>query len=110
MPRTVSATKAKVRFGEMVDWAVEHDDDVIVESHGKPKAVIISYKEYQRVQIRREQEWTELSKEQLRILRKRIARQNQDLSREEADAIAHDVSREAIRNLVAEREHRYETE
>ena len=46
VPKTVSASEAKTRFGVLLDWAVDHGDDVIVESHGKPKAVIVPFEAY----------------------------------------------------------------
>ena len=55
MPRTVSASEAKTQFGAILDWAIKCKDDVIVESHGKPKAVIISFEEHQKVAELREQ-------------------------------------------------------
>lgn len=44
MPRTVSASEVKTKFGAIVDWAIESKDDVIVESHGQPRVVIIAYR------------------------------------------------------------------
>jgi hypothetical protein len=37
MPRRVSASEAKTRFGAIADWAVESQDGIIVKSHGQPK-------------------------------------------------------------------------
>ncbi len=49
MPRTISASEAKTRFGSIMNWAGESQDDVIVESYGEPKVVIIPFGEYQKV-------------------------------------------------------------
>ena len=39
MPKTVSASEAKAKFGAIVGWTIEFEDDVIVQSYGKPKVV-----------------------------------------------------------------------
>jgi prevent-host-death family protein len=72
MPKTVSATEAKSRFGAMVKWAVENQDDVIVRQYGDPTAVLISYAEYERLVAWREQERRNEAFEQLEAIRRRI--------------------------------------
>jgi prevent-host-death family protein len=49
MPRTVSASEAKAHFGSIVDWALDHEDEVIVESHGQPKVTIVPFEEYRKM-------------------------------------------------------------
>ena len=48
MPKIVTATEAKTNFGAMMDWTVTEKDQIIVQSHGQPKAVIINYNDYTR--------------------------------------------------------------
>ena len=66
MPRRISASEAKTRFGAIAEWAAESQDDVIVESHGQPKVVIISYQEYQRLLALRDQARRHQALQQLR--------------------------------------------
>jgi prevent-host-death family protein len=71
MERVVSATEARIRFGELMRWAVEGCEPVIVERGGKPHVVVLSVAEYERLQTgRREREsWKELvhrAREQIR--------------------------------------------
>jgi prevent-host-death family protein len=54
MPITVSATEAKVRLGSIIEWAIRESDDVVIESRGRPTAVLISYGEYESIQQLRE--------------------------------------------------------
>lgn len=100
MPRTVSASEAKTRFGAIADWAIEENDDVIVESHGQPKVAIIPYKEYQRLSLLREEARRRDALARLRGLRATVRERNSDLSEEEADALARRFSEEGIREWV----------
>jgi len=45
---TVSATEARVRFGELLDRA-EHGETIIVERGGEPSVIVLSVKEYERL-------------------------------------------------------------
>ncbi|MEZ4517611.1 MAG: type II toxin-antitoxin system Phd/YefM family antitoxin [Chloroflexota bacterium] len=47
MPKTISVSEAKNRLSAILEWAVEHEDEVVVESRGEPKAVIMAYGEYE---------------------------------------------------------------
>lgn len=47
MEKIVSATEARVRFGELLRQVVEEQRVVIVERGGKPQAVVLSLAEYE---------------------------------------------------------------
>lgn len=49
MERTISATEARVHFGELLRRVVEEGQPVIVERGGKPQAVVLSLAEYERL-------------------------------------------------------------
>lgn len=100
MPRTVSATEAKDKLGGIIAWARENKDDVIIESRGRPNAVILSIEEYQKILDWRERAKREEALARLERLRRRVSSRNQDLSDEEADSIADELSREAVNNLI----------
>lgn len=102
MPRTISASEAKTKFGAIVDWAVETQDDVIVESHGQPRAVIVSYTQYQQILALREQARQQNALQCLRKLRETVRARNQDLDEEQADAIADQISHQVVAKMVAE--------
>ena len=60
MERVVSATEARIRFGEMMRRAVENQERVIVERGGKPYVVLLSVEEYERlVKGRQREDWKE---------------------------------------------------
>ena len=62
MEQTISATQARVRFGELMRQVTESHEPIIVERAGKPHIVVLSIVEYERlVQGQEHQEtWQEL--------------------------------------------------
>lgn len=48
MPKTVSASEAKNRLGAIIRWVVQNEDEVIVESRGEPKVVVVPFSEYEK--------------------------------------------------------------
>ena len=108
MPKTVSASEAKNRLGSLIDWALNHQDEVIVESYGKPKAVIVPYAEYQNFVELREQSRRQIALAKLEQLRQRVQARNQDLTEEQISALTDRFTREVIRELVEEGKIRYQ--
>jgi len=49
MDRRVSATAARIRFGELMRDVVEKQEAVVVEQNGEPHVVLISVDEYNRL-------------------------------------------------------------
>jgi prevent-host-death family protein len=47
MPKTVSSSEAKSKFGEIVKWSTENKDEVIVKLYGEPAVVMMPYSEYE---------------------------------------------------------------
>lgn len=47
MPATVSATEARVHFGELIRRVVEHREAVYVERGGRPQVVILAVSDYE---------------------------------------------------------------
>jgi len=102
MPKAISANEAKNRLGSYLAYVNEQDDEVIVESHGKPKAVIMSISAYEDAQVLREKQRRADLLERLRALREEVQSRNQDLTEEQADELAVRFSREMIDDLAAE--------
>jgi prevent-host-death family protein len=109
MNRTVTATEAKARLGELMRRAVDTGDAVIVESRGAPQVVIVPYDEYQELQKLKERARREVALNQLRELAREVQGQNQDLSGDEAERIADELTREAIDSLAAQGKVRFES-
>lgn len=50
MTRVVSATQARIRFGELMRWVTETQQPVTVERDGQPSVVVLSVEAYRRLQ------------------------------------------------------------
>jgi prevent-host-death family protein len=60
MESRVSATEARIRFGELMQQAVESRRPIVVERGGKPYVVVLSIAEYERLQATQQREsWRE---------------------------------------------------
>jgi prevent-host-death family protein len=76
MKRVVTATEARIRFGELIRRVAENRESVIVERGGKPQAVVLSVSEYERLlkgQQQDQNEWKALvdsARDQIRTLDK----------------------------------------
>ncbi|HUW08485.1 MAG TPA: type II toxin-antitoxin system Phd/YefM family antitoxin [Anaerolineae bacterium] len=61
MGRVVSATEARIRFGELMRQAVENHETIVVERGGKSHVVVMSVEEYERLLKQQQQgDWNEL--------------------------------------------------
>ena len=49
MGRVVTATEARIHFGELMREVIEHRRPVIVERAGKPQVVVLAVTEYERL-------------------------------------------------------------
>ena len=49
MPRSVTATEARIHFGELMRHVVETEEPVIVERSGRRQIVLMSVPEYERL-------------------------------------------------------------
>jgi prevent-host-death family protein len=71
MERKISATDARIRFGELMRHVVEHQQPIVVERSGEPHVVVISIQAYERLLAAQEEQedWRELvaqAREQVR--------------------------------------------
>ena len=71
MKRTVSATQARIHFGELMRQVVESQEPIIVERGGKPHVVVLSVDQYEDLLAgqQHQEDWRELvqqAREQIR--------------------------------------------
>ena len=73
-PRHISATTARVRFGELLDAIKDRGETVIVEKNGEELAAVIPIAEYRR-KTRRvlDQDWWDRQNEVAEELRRNLA-------------------------------------
>lgn len=104
--RTMSSNEAKQNWGSVLSTASSDPDGVvIVESHGKPKAAVISIERFEKLRELEQQEKRAKGLEQLRRIQESYDGRNDDLSEEEINDLAVRAGRE-INRAVAERHRR----
>jgi prevent-host-death family protein len=60
--KTVRSEEARTHLRDVLDEVTAGDAEVVIERHGKPTVVVISYKEYQRIQRERQRRRAKLAK------------------------------------------------
>ena len=109
MPRIISVSEAKNQLSAVLDWAVENGDEVVIESRGEPKVAILSYAEYQEFLALREQERRREAFRQLEELAEQMWARNADLSDEEVEELAEEISQETIQRMIKEGKVRFQS-
>ena len=73
MRRTVTATEARVHFGELLRRVVEERTPVVVERGGKPLVVVLSVDEYERLRAGQpeSEDWWELARRSREAIHRR---------------------------------------
>ena len=106
--KTLSSNEAKQQWGSVMSAVSNDGTEVIIESHGKPKAVVISYDEYQGLQQLRERQRRAKALEEFRALSEHIGDRNSDLTDEEIDELADRFAHEVFEDLAREGKIRFE--
>ena len=101
MTKTVSATEAKNTFGAILKHLETTNEDVIIENRGVPTAVVVSIDRFREIEEIEERAKRQRTLEEFRKLRAEIARQNEDMSPEEAQEFAKQLSNEIMDNVIA---------
>lgn len=109
MPKIVSVSEAKNQLSAVMEWAVENDEQVIIESRGEPKVAILSYAEYQEFLELREQARRREALRKLEALAQEIWDRNADLSDDEVVELAEEVSKETLQRMAKEGKVRFQT-
>lgn len=109
MPKTVSVSEAKNQLSAVIDWAVDNGDEVIVESRGEPKIVMLPYQDYQEFLTFRELSRRREVLRQLEELAEQIWSQTADLNVEEAGQLAEEVSQETMQRMIKEGKVRFQS-
>jgi prevent-host-death family protein len=99
MSKTVTAIEAEQQFGELLGYVTEHGE-VIIERQGKTEAVLISAAEYEALREQRERLRRLEAVRRIEGLRERVSARDPDMSLEEAEAVAEELTQEAIRRMV----------
>ena len=100
MPRSVSASEAKNKLGSIIGWVLDTQDEVIIENHGQPRVVIMSFAAYEKVQVLKEQARRQAALARLRAVRERVRNRNPDLTEAQALELADRFTREVIDEMA----------
>lgn len=93
--RVISATEARVRFGELMRQVTEKGQPVIVEREGKPQVVVLSVAEYDRLRRAAEgQTGSDSPLEQAIAVGARIAERRADRPLTPAVDLLHEIREE----------------
>jgi len=84
----------------MVDWVLENDDAIIVESRGTPTVAIIPFAEYENVEQARLQARRREALAKLERLRDEVSTRNSDLTEEQADELAGRIRHATVDRMV----------
>ena len=99
MPRTITVDEAQQDLENVLQWAKDNNEDVILEQSGKPEGVLMAYNEYTELLFLRKQAAKRKTLEVLEQLRKDGEERNKDLSDEEIYRLA-GFSEEVIRETI----------
>ena len=99
MPRTVTMNEAQQDLGNVLQWAKENREGVILEQSGKPEGVLMAYDEYAELTRLRRQETKRKTLAVLEDIRREGAELNQELTDEDKYRLA-GFSEQAIRETV----------
>lgn len=99
MPRTVTLNEAQQDLDNVLQWAKENHEGVILEQSGKPEGVLMAYDEYAELTRLRRQEAKRKTLAVLEEIRGEGAELNQNLTDEEKYRLA-GFSEEVIRETI----------
>ena len=99
MPRTITMDEAQQDLENVLQWAKEHNEGVILEQAGKPEGVLMGYDEYAEFVKLRKQDSRRKTLEILEKIRQEGEALNQDLSDEEIYRLA-GFGEEVIRETI----------
>jgi prevent-host-death family protein len=100
--KSMSSNEVKQRWGSVMSTVDVPEDAVIVESHGKPKAAVISFERFEKLRELERKDQRDRAMQTLREIEARYEGRNDDLTAEQIEALADRFSREFVEELVAE--------
>ena len=89
MYKTMSATQARVHFGEVMRLITKQKEAVIVERAGKPQVAIMSIDEFERLQALQQKESWEQSLRFLEAMGKKVDARRKQITAPEPEDLIH---------------------
>lgn len=88
MSVSVSSNEARSRLGRLLRLAAEKDENVVIEVRGQPKAVLVSYADYQELLRWKKSQQAISALEKIRAARESILERTAELSESDAYRLA----------------------
>jgi PHD/YefM family antitoxin component YafN of YafNO toxin-antitoxin module len=85
----------------LLDQAADHGQEVVIESRGRARAVLLGYDEYLHLQALKELERRRQALARLESLALRVSSRNRDLQPPDAEALANRFVREVASEVAA---------
>lgn len=98
--KTASVSETRQQLSSFLNWIKDSREDVIIQNRGKAAAALIPFTDYELLQEARQRRRRQQAIEELERIALEVSERNKDMSREEAEKIADEITREAIDNLV----------
>jgi prevent-host-death family protein len=100
MPRTITATEAKNRLGAYLRAVADDDEEIVIENHGRPQAVLVPYESYRTILDERDRNRRLEAVARLEALAARVRTRNDDLTEEQADELAQEIRDLALTQMM----------
>jgi prevent-host-death family protein len=97
--RVYSTTEAKNQFSSILNFVEGSGGAAVIESHGRPRAAVISLEEFETFKKLKKQERREQGLKRIRKLREEARALNQDLTDESAEELIASAMDEAFQEL-----------
>ncbi len=101
MERVVSATEARIHFGELMRRVVEEREPVIVERGGQPQIVMMAVTEYEQLKANQKPEDWQQALNQAAEIREKIMARRQGQPLPPADEIIRQMREERDEQLLS---------
>jgi len=101
MVKTMSATEARIHFGDLMRQVVEKNQVVIVERAGKPQVAIVSVKEYEHLQALQQRQNWEQAFEAMKPIAAKIRERRKSISFPQPDELIRHMREERDEELFA---------
>lgn len=98
--KTVSISEAREQFSSVINWAEKNNDDVIIENRGRAKAVLIPFADYELLQEAREKQRKAAAIAELKQIAAEVRSRVKNINADKAEALADEVTREAISSIT----------
>lgn len=101
MERVISATQARIHFGELLRQVAETREPVIVERDGRPQVAVIAIEEYERLKAQSTQDNWQLTLENIHRLAAEIMERRGGVPLPPADELIRQGREERDEQLMA---------